>query len=272
MSEFSPAHHPSYLALYMNCAIAWLLVAIYRGSFFGKRSVVAWILVYFLSFSLIFPASKMGFIQFLTILPFTLAYAFRQNRLRSVHTALLIGVFVLFGLMLKFDPVASQRVAATANVVAENNGAGEAPAEIESNTARLYAWHLSTDEISKHPFGVGTGDIHDVMVARYTSEGLHTLAEKGLNPHNNYLQIALALGIPALLWFLFSLLYPLPAIIKHQDWIYAFFLMSIALHLLVESVLEKQSGVLFFAFFNAFLFFSIPKDRELHLRSKPPAL
>ncbi len=259
MSEFPHAHHPSYLALYMNFAIAWLLLELFKGGLLGKWKIAAWVALYFLSISLIFPASKMGFIQFVFILPFVLAFAWRYKSLRGIKIALFAGLFLLFGIMLRFDPVASQRVSAVAIVVAEGEDAENAPAEIESSTARLHAWRLSFDEILKNPFGVGTGDINDVMVARFSAEGLHELAEKGLNPHNNYLQIGLALGIPALLWFVFSLIYPIPLVAQRHDWLYAFFLLSIALHFMVESMLEKQSGVVFFAFFNALLFFSLPQ-------------
>jgi len=113
--------------------------------------------------------------------------------------------------------------------------------------------------------GVGTGDINDAMVNSYEEQGLDELAAKNLNPHNEYLQIAVALGILPALLFLFSLVYPFGKITKNRDWIYGIFLLSVFIQFAVESMLEKQSGVIFFAFFNAFFFFSSstePKDVE----------
>ena len=43
---------------------------------------------------------------------------------------------------------------------------------------------------------------------------------------------------------------------KEGNWLYAFFLFSIIFNFLVESMLEKQSGVIYFAFFNALLYFT----------------
>src|SRR5690606_12327127 len=111
----------------------------------------------------------------------------------------------------------------------------------------------------------GTGDVNVVLEKHFRENGLDELADKGLNPHNQYLQSAMAIGIPAVLWFIFSLLYPFGKIIRTKDWLYAFFLSTVALNLLVESMLEKQSGIVFFAFFNALFFFStslIPKKTD----------
>ncbi len=57
--------------------------------------------------------------------------------------------------------------------------------------------------------GVGTGDINDEMVSSYEEQGLNELAAKNLNPHNEYLQIAVALGIlphcfSSFRWFILS--------------------------------------------------------------------
>src|SRR5690606_7243974 len=108
----------------------------------------------------------------------------------------------------------------------------------------------------KHPLGVGTGDINIELENHFRENGLEELADKELNPHNQFLQSAMAIGIPALLWFIFSLLFPFRKIIRTKDWLYAFFLCSMVLNLLVESMLEKQSGIIYFAFFNALFFFS----------------
>lgn len=274
-TRFSNIHHPSYLAFYINFCIAFLLYWIFRqGPGNKKKTVLAWILVYVLALCLVFPASKMGFIHFYVLVLLAVIAAAKWRVLRSRNTALLAALPVAFLLFLQINTVASARIQAAVNVVGTDN-ARQAPDELETNTARLHAWRLSIQEINRRPLlGTGTGDSHDVMIAAYKNEGLHALADLGLNPHNNYLQIALALGTPALLWFLVSLLFPMKRIFRHQDWLYLFLILSMALHCLVESVLEKQSGVVFFTFFNAYLYFSAPthfcesgkKHSELEMR------
>lgn len=253
MSEFSPVHHPSYVAMYMNLAGAVLILAVLRNKLSGKYAAAAWVGVFFIAAALIFPASKMGFIQFGFLAVFGLFVAALSGKIISVDSLLIVSAALLFAVLLKNDPIAKGRVAAAVETVSEGKSAS---GELESSTARLNAWRMASDEILKNPFGTGTGDVHDAMMARYRAEGYHAMADEGLNPHNNYLQIGLALGIPALLWFLLSMAWPAPMIFRQRDYLYAFFLISMMMHFFVESMLEKQSGVVFFAFFNAFFYFT----------------
>lgn len=253
MSEFSPVHHPSYVAMYMNLAGAVLILAVLRKKLRGKYASAAWVGVFFIAATLVFPASKMGFIQFGFLAVFVLFVAALSGKLISTDSLFILAAFTVFAVVLKTNPVAEGRIAAAVKTVSSD----EKPArELETNVARINAWRMATDEILKNPFGTGTGDVHEAMMARYRADGYHEMADIGLNPHNNYLQIALALGIPALLWFLVSLAWPARMIVRQQDHVYAFFLIGMMMHLFVESMLEKQSGVVFFAFFNAFFFFS----------------
>jgi O-antigen ligase len=255
MSEFSPVHHPGYVAMYMDFALAILLMALIMHEMNDNWQVLAWAAVVFVTLSLVFPASKIGLIDYGFLLVFVTIMAYRSKALLTANMAVLLGVAILFGFFLVFDPVNQSRLAAAVEAVTDD-GTIEALSETESNQARLVAWRIALDEIVRNPLGVGTGDINDAMVARYQAEGYHELAEKELNPHNHFLQIALAQGIPALLVFLFSLAWPFVRIYRDRNWLYAFFLISIAMHMMVESMLEKQSGVIYFAFFNALLFFS----------------
>lgn len=260
MSEFSPFFHPSYFSMYMNLAIAILLTVVTHFKFSRLQLVLLWGLILFLSLSLVFPTSKMGFVVFTFLIAFFLLKWATQKAFFKLNTILLLLVGVSTFAFIKFDPVARDRI----NSAVEYAEGEREPSEvnqIESNAARIYAWKATLGEIKKHPFGVGTGDVNVVLENHFREKGLDDLADRGLNPHNQYLQSAMAIGIPALLWFLFSLVYPFRKIIKTKDWLYAFFLCSIGLNLVVESMLEKQSGIVFFAFFNAFFYF-IPIIRK----------
>jgi O-antigen ligase len=254
MSDFSPAHHPSYISFYMVIALAILLLKIEKSTR-NMELVMLWSAVLFVSLSLVFPASKMGILNwaFVFVL-FLLKWLFARPALRK-QALILLGAGVLFVVFLKFDPVASARVEKAVAVTTEMDQP-KTESQIESNTARLYAWSTSFGIIKESPLGVGTGDINDAMVSAYRKQNLDQLADKGLNPHNEYLQLAVSVGVLAALIFLFSLFYPFPLIIRSEDWIYGIFLLSVMAQFSVESMLEKQSGVIFFAFFNTFFFFS----------------
>jgi O-antigen ligase len=259
MSDFSPSHHPSYISFYVVIALAILLLRIEKSTN-SKRALLLWIAVLFLSLSLIFPASKMGFINWAMVF---FVFLLKWLILKPYHrkaAVLLLGAGLLFVLFLKFDPVASARIGKAVEVTSQMDQPNK-ESQVESNTARLYSWSTALMIIKENPIGVGTGDINDAMVSSYNKQGLDDLAAKSLNPHNEFLQIGVAIGIPAALLFLFSLVFPFGKIIREKDWIYGIFLLSIFIQFSVESMLEKQSGVIFFAFFNAFFFFS-PKSSK----------
>jgi len=54
-----------------------------------------------------------------------------------------------------------------------------------------------------------------------------------------------------------------PALIafKRKDYIYFFFILLFAMSILTESMFENQAGVVFYAFFNALLFYYMPSGK-----------
>lgn len=255
MSNFSPLFHPSYMAMFINLSVAILLTAITTFKFSRLQYALMWIAILLLSLSLVFPTSKMGFIVFGLLILFFLVKWATQKALFKLNSALLLVVWLSTLAFIIYNPVAQNRIDSAVEFVG-SEGQPQKSEQIESNAARMFAWEATIDEIKKHPLGVGTGDINIVLEDHFRESGLKELAEKELNPHNQYLQSAMALGIPAMLWLVFSLVYPFGKIVKTKDWLYAFFLISIALNLMVESVLEKQTGIIFYAFFNCLFFFS----------------
>lgn len=258
MSNFSYLFHPSYVAMFINFAMAIGLTILTTFNFNKVQRIAIWIGILFLALTLVFPTSKMGFIGFIFMVGFFLVKWATQGQFFKTNTGLLLFVCFCFLVFIKYDPISRIRI----NRVVDYVDGDQKPTksfQVESNAARIYAWKAATSEIKEHPFGVGTGDINVVLEDHFRKQGLNELADKGLNPHNQYLQSAMALGIPALLWFLFSLIFPFGKIIRTKDWLYAFFICLFALNITVESMLEKQSGIIFFAFFNSFFFFNTMK-------------
>ena len=105
-------------------------------------------------------------------------------------------------------------------------------------------------------FGVGTGDIADAFANYYEETNSKLLPENRFRSHNQYLAITVAFGIVGLLWFLFSMFYPIFADKKNRNYLYLIFIFIMALSMLTEDTLETQIGVILFAFFNSFLVFT----------------
>ncbi len=82
-----------------------------------------------------------------------------------------------------------------------------------------------------------------------------------LRSHNQFLAIGTAFGITGLLFFLFTLLYPLLKHKKYNSYLYLMFFTIAFLSMFTEDTLESQAGVTFFAFFNCFFLF-LHKDNQ----------
>ena len=98
-------------------------------------------------------------------------------------------------------------------------------------------------------------------MTEYKKENITAAYKQKLNAHNQYLQTALSIGFFGLIVLLISLFLPFVDSFKNGNFLLIIFLLIISFNFLFESMLERQSGVVFYAFFNSFLFFS-KKDYE----------
>lgn len=114
----------------------------------------------------------------------------------------------------------------------------------------------SLNIIKNNPvLGVGTGDISNAFNDYYEETNSKLEKENRLRCHNQYLAITITFGIIGLIWYIFSLLYPL-SVKNNRNYLYIVFLFIMLMSMLTEDTLETQIGVTLFAFFNSFLVFA----------------
>lgn len=122
-----------------------------------------------------------------------------------------------------------------------------------SLTMRLYFWQAALQIIKTQPlFGVGTGDVQQELNKMYISTNSPLEPEWYKRPHNQFLTIAVALGITGLLIFLISLIYPIVTLKNDLPKLYFPFFIIAFLSFFLEDTLETQAGLSFYAFFNTF--------------------
>jgi len=132
-----------------------------------------------------------------------------------------------------------------------------------SITMRLYFWKAAWHVVKLQPvFGVGTGDVQSAMNQAYqsTSSPLNEMWHK--RPHNQFLTVAVALGVLGLFIFVFSLIYPAWVFRKNLPALYWTFLFVAIVSFFVEDTLETQAGQTFFAFFNSLFIAQSYWDKE----------
>lgn len=259
--SFSFFIHPSYLSMYFNLCIAWLLLNRAKKSDTYNRfaTILSFLVVLFFSFIIILLSSKMGLITMVLLYTgFILYYIVSRKK----YAFGIIGFILFVGLvysMVRFVPEIRDRVA---NVFTAISSESNNQAEAESTAVRMLIWRASNQIISEHfLFGAGTGDSKDVLMGEYQKRGMTGALEHKLNAHNEYYQVFISLGLIGFVLLILSLLIPLYNAFTSKNAIYILFLLIIILNIIPESMFETQAGVVFYAFFNSLLCFDNNKSQ-----------
>ena len=248
-SRLSLFIHPSYLAMYLNFAL--LALFSYRHSYLPLEKQKNIFLFLFISFGIILLASKAGLIiLILQWICFTTIYLkeTRNYILGAISTGLISLVFVFLYFSAPEFALKIKHVSA----VFETNKIDSTTTE--SSAERVLVWGCAKELIFENPLsGVGAGDIKDELLAKYAKKGYTGVLDRKLNAHNQFLQTGVALGIPSMILCIVMCFYPLLFFIKNKFLLGIFFSLSIIINFMFESMLETQSGVLFFAFWSMVL-------------------
>ena len=176
--------------------------------------------------------------------------------------AIIAGIFILIipFIIINQIPSVSMRFKDLSNTLKDSKDAN-----IDSQYGSLARmaiiqsmYHLSIDNL---PWGVGTGDIKDKITKYYVSKGSKTITTQYLNAHNQFAQSTIALGIPGLVFLFGFIVMGLITAYRKRNLIFLSFILLISIHMLFESMLEQQAGVIFITLFYA-LFCIWEKNRS----------
>lgn len=261
LSEF---HHPSYLAMYFTFAIVillnWLLKVEKNNP--AKRNAV-YLMILGFQLMIVLLSSKAGILGTILIYFLTIVYVLIKKSLFA-KIKMLIPILLLFSFVLTLfiNPYALSRFYSAEQSIEQENI--DETKKVDGTVARVIVWQNALEVIKENPiFGVGTGDTKEALMNKYQEKNISTALENELNAHNEYLQTYMSIGILGFLTLMLSLIIPAWFAFKKNKLVYLLFLAMLAFHFLVESMLAKQAGIVFYAFFNAVLFlqtFSMKKD------------
>ena len=256
-SALSPTHHPTYLTAFLSLAIMISLR-------FAKSEVSLKLKMCFWGLIALFvlmhgPLSSLSGLLFL-VLFFSLAFIYSLIKKRKWSILLITAVTsaaIVFS-VLKVKPSLSKNIE---NVMALVNEYADSPKRfvqtrpfpMQGNEARLVLWTVAFDIFKEHPMGVGLGNLEEMMHQRLVELGLNKQADLNYNPHNQYLQIAGELGIIGLLLFLGILLYGVIWAISSKNWLLTLVMLSLMFNCFFESMLQRQSGIVFYCFWICIL-------------------
>ncbi|WNJ16877.1 O-antigen ligase family protein [Pontibacter sp. G13] len=261
--------HPTYFSLMMNTAwvlFAWLIWD-RNGSWHTKKAAVSLLIGGSLTGGLmILAASRVQILIFLSICMgggflYALIHYNLRKGLMAAATVMAIGILAAVS-----HPNTRDRMADIFEVKQE--------IPIEKLTyhgiaVREYIWGIASELIAENPMGYGLGQSQRQLEALYAEQGFRG---KGMNAHNQYLESALAIGIPGLIIMLIGGGYLLLWAFKTRNFVLFAFLGLMAMSNLTESILQRQVGVMIFGFM-AGLLIQTPSlhyrtIREMHLKRR----
>ena len=265
--NLSIIHHPGYFSMYLTFVNSLLIFHTFlKQSRPSTRNIfLLSILIVFFSLFIILLNSKTGIFSSLWIFFISLIYFFIGNKRYLMLIGSMLSILLFFLLIYHFfiNPV-NPRFAKPQEMF-QNKSEVIDKTTTESSSVRVLIWQAATEIIKDNfIFGVGTGDVKDVLLEKYKEQGMTGAYKEKLNAHNQFLQTFIALGLPGITLLLSSFIFPIVLAFKKKNFIYISFLVIVFINFLTESMLETIAGVLFYAFFNSLLMVNINR-KELSL-------
>lgn len=260
-SDLSYFAHTSYFSLYLNFSIAILYYFWFSPS---KQDYIPpylnFGLSFFLSLIILMLASKTGIITLLLVHLIGILFWVKKYQ-KFKQASILFGTLAIFiSIGLYSSPQVIDRLITMKESILNYDGTPNS-----SSTIRIAVWTEALELIKEKPIlGHGVGDVSDQLTNRYQEKGFIKLAKKHLNSHNQYLQILIGSGIIGFLYFLFLIIYPTIKIeVTVSKLLYFLFLILILVNFMTESMLETQSGIIFFAFFLTLFYSLLGEQKEI---------
>ncbi len=246
--------HPAYLAMYIVFSIAIILFS-FNTQFSTLKKTGFLFLILLLSGFTILLSSKIGTISLILLL---LSFVIHHIIIHKAWVSGLLfftGILVLIFSIFHFLPYTKNRIINSVYWIQHIN---EIDIEhTESDAARILVWQSDISLIKEnYLYGVGTGDIKDELIKKYIASDYKEILERKLNAHNQFFQTTIGLGVVGGLVLVSLFISGIYNAIKGKKKIFLAFLIILLLNFLVESMLEVQAGVMFYAFFNSLLLFS----------------
>jgi O-antigen ligase len=263
--------HPTYYAAFTTVALSgvWFLYK-KKISGFSLPRVIPFLLfavvMILLSYSMSAILFLFGVVAFLL---FKWIYT-KFSKIAAVAMIVLapVGIFIVItntpALKDEFNNSAVALHEYTTNPMEFIHGKGEVPT---GDKVRLIMWAVTARECLAHPLGVGTGNVDENLSQALLQVNQIEMSTKTqnneirYNPHNQFLQTALELGFLGLTIFLFILVKSTQWGIRSRNGLLVLVVSCLSFNCLFESMLQRQTGIVFFTFWIVLLTMDLIKKQ-----------
>jgi len=251
--DFNYFMHPSYFAMYLT--FSQLVLILFGRQWFShwtslnsKLAVLSSLIVT----GIFLCSSKLGLLAAALLLPATLSVVLYNKGFKKGIIALVLGIVILIPVTYKLFPTPYNRLTQAFEVTTSSQEINKA--ETDGTAVRILIWQETVKLIKANfLFGVTPGDENDVLCKAYSKHQLTGALEKQLNTHNQFLQTFLGTG---LIGFILLCIMTFGAMITgfmKKNYLLVLLCILSILNYLVESMLQAQSGFMFFVFFLVLL-------------------
>ena len=259
-----------YFAMMVNLAIFSFMYLVITKTFFNKYIFIPVLIILFIVHFLL--ASRIAIIiLYSSILVFSAVFIFRKKLIiqgLSILVGLIVGMFLLFN----FFPKTINRFKELTYTKFDFKSMGKESHYNMELTAdqwnganlRLAVWQCAWTVIENNMFfGTGLGDKMDELKKQYAVKGFTYGIKSNRNPHNNYLDVWVSMGLFGFIIFLMGFfILPISNCIKTNDWYGLTILLCFALSLVSESYMDRTMGNTLLSFFIAFVVaYKTPKNK-----------
>jgi len=256
-TKISPVHHPTYLAAYVffSMGIMWCGLQL-KLAYFSLK----WILPLGVFFIIIhgFILSFSGLLYLIVTLLVFLLYQIKKRNSRFIFYLSILILPLLGYVSITEIPQIKGEWFSTKQYVdmyvknpskyVENRKYPMASSEI-----RIVMWIASINVFLEHPFGVGTGNVDEYLDKELIKLKQPVLIQSHYNPHNQFLQTGIEIGFIGLLILLSIIGFSTYFAFKHRNWLLLLLVGSLFFNSLFESMLQRQSGIVFYSFWICLL-------------------
>ena len=249
----SISFQPIYLSFYLVFAffglIALHLNESFRDQLFYRNKHATYPVLAFLFVGIIMLSSRMEvLVLFATGAALILFFLPSKKQRRKYGLLLMVFAITAVGLILS-SAENRQRFTEMIDISSdytENQYGGR--------SIRLHKWKNALERWSQDPvLGVGTGDLQEELNKTYAKNNFDLALQYSFNPHNQYVETLLTLGIPGFVMLLVWLWGICLLGWRYKNWLLFAFGLIVSLSILTESMLERQWGIVFIAFFSVIL-------------------
>ena len=268
-ADLSVFLHPSYISMYSVFALIAIVHLINCGDL--KLNLKWGGAIFLLVLFVLLLSSKAGWIGLFLFVLYFFRWLIIKKRivLALIMLSLSIGLFTFLNVYNtpRFSTRLPQLSAITETIKGSNGENKKVTTSTDGSGSRVLVWKAGLEIIKENLWiGAGTGDAKDKMMEKYKEKGMISEYENKLNSHNQFLNTFIALGILGFTVLLLCFIVPFYFSIKEKTFLFAAFAIITGFNFSVESMLETQAGVIFYAFFYALLCYNFS---NLNLKAQP---